>query len=124
MEIGAVDRTTLEVIDRFNGAFNDHDVDAIMSLMTDDCVFDNTRPAPDGELIRGQEAVRAFWASFFERSPEARFDAEEIFAAGDHAVVRWCYRWIRDGQEGHVRGVDIFLVRDGKVAEKRSYVKG
>ncbi len=26
--------------------------------------------------------------------------------------------------EGHVRGVDVFRVRDGKVAEKLSYVKG
>jgi len=39
-------------------------------------------------------------------------------------VVRWIYRWVRDGQEGHVRGVDVFRVRDGKVAEKLSYVKG
>jgi hypothetical protein len=39
-------------------------------------------------------------------------------------VVRWVYHWVRDGVPGHVRGVDVFLLRDGKVAEKRSYVKG
>ena len=58
------------------------------------------------------------------RSPEARFEAEETFAAGDRCVVRWVYHWVRDGQPGHVRGVDVFRVRDGKVAEKLSYVKG
>lgn len=39
--------------------------------------------------------------------------------------MRWLYRWVdREGKEGHVRGVDLFRVRDGKVAEKFSYVKG
>jgi len=115
---------TLAVIHRFNDAFNRHDVDAVMELMTDDCIFDNTRPPPDGERIVGQTAVRAFWAEFFRRSPDARFDTEEIFAAGDRCVVRWTYHWVKDGKPGHVRGVDIFRVRDGKVAEKLSYVKG
>jgi ketosteroid isomerase-like protein len=115
---------TLAVIHRFNDAFNRHDVDAVMALMTDDCVFDNTRPPPDGERIVGQAVVRVFWAEFFRRSPDARFDTEEIFAAGDRCVVRWTYHWVKDGKPGHVRGVDIFRVRDGKVAEKLSYVKG
>jgi ketosteroid isomerase-like protein len=115
---------TLATIHRFNDAFNRHDVDAVMGLMTDDCVFDNTRPAPDGERIVGQAAVRAFWAEFFRRSPHARFDPEEIFAAGDRCVVRWTYHWVKDGKPGHVCGVDIFRVQDGKVAEKLSYVKG
>lgn len=115
---------TLATVHRFNDAFNRHDVDAVMALMTDDCVFDNTRPPPDGERIVGQAAVRAFWAEFFRRSPDARFDTEEIFAAGDRCVVRWTYHWVKDGKPGHVRGVDIFRVQDGKVAEKLSDVKG
>jgi ketosteroid isomerase-like protein len=115
---------TLEVVRRFNEAFNRHDIDAIMALMTEDCVFDNTRPPPDGERFDGQSRVRAFWGQFFARSPSARFETEEIFAAGDRCVVRWVYHWVKDGAPGHVRGVDIIRVRDGKVAEKLSYVKG
>jgi ketosteroid isomerase-like protein len=115
---------TLDTVGRFNEAFNRHDVDAIMALMTEDCLFDNTRPAPDGERVEGHEAVRAFWEAFFARSPQAHFETEEVFGCGARAVVRWTYRWVRDGQAGHVRGVDVFRVRDGKVAEKRSYVKG
>jgi ketosteroid isomerase-like protein len=113
-----------EVIERFNDAFNRHDVEAIMGGMTADCVFENTRPAPDGTRIAGQDAVRAFWEEFFRRSPRARFETEDIFAAGDRCVVQWIYHWVRDGTAGHVRGVDVFRVRDGKVAEKLSYVKG
>lgn len=115
---------TLAAVERFNEAFDRHDVDAVMEAMTEDCVFDGTRPPPDGERIEGQEAVRAFWTAFFERSPQARFDAEEVFACGDRCVVRWRYSWVRDGTPGHVRGVDLFRVRDGRVAEKLSYVKG
>jgi ketosteroid isomerase-like protein len=112
------------VVERFNAAFNRHDVDAIMAEMTEDCVFESTRPTPDGERFVGQLRVRAFWESFFQRSPQARFETEELIVAGDRCAVRWVYHWVRDGNAGHVRGVDLFRVRDGRVAEKLSYVKG
>jgi len=115
---------TRAVVERFNEAFNRHDVDAIMQCMTADCVFENTRPAPDGTRIEGETAVRAFWTEFFARSPQARFETEDIFASGDRCVVQWTYYWVRDGNSDHVRGVDVFKVRDGRVAQKRSYVKG
>ncbi len=115
---------TLAAVERFNAAFNRHDVDAIMAAMTDDCIFESTRPVPDGERLEGQARVRAFWEEFFRRSPEAQFETEEVFAAGNRCVVRWIYRWVRDGVAGRVRGVDLFRVREGRVAEKLSYVKG
>jgi predicted SnoaL-like aldol condensation-catalyzing enzyme len=93
--------------------------------MTDDCIFENTSPFPDGTRYEGQAAVRTFWADFFAGSPHAHFEAEDTFAAGDRATVRWRYTWKNDdGSEGHIRGVDVFRVRDGKVAEKLAYVKG
>jgi ketosteroid isomerase-like protein len=115
---------TLDVIDRFNEIFNRHDVDGIMALMTDDVVFENTSPSPDGERYEGQAAVRAFWEGLFASSPNANFAAEDIFAGGDRCTVRWRYTWKNADSSGHVRGVDVFRVRDGKVAEKLSYVKG
>jgi ketosteroid isomerase-like protein len=115
---------TLATIEAFNAAFNRHDVDAIMALMTDDCVFENTYPPPDGERFAGQAAVRACWEQLFNGSPRALFVWEEVFACADRAVVRWLYRWDGADGAGHVRGVDIMRVRDGKVAEKFSYVKG
>ncbi len=120
----SVAAATLATVKAFNEAFNRHDVDAIMELMTDDCVFDSTRPPPDGEQIVGQAAVRRFWEQFFSRSPQAHFETEEEFATGDRCVVRWVYKWVRNGERGHIRGVDVFRVRDRKVAEKLSYVKG
>jgi len=112
-------------LDAFNAAFNRHDVDAVMALMTDDCVFENTFPAPDGTRYAGQSAVRAFWHAFFQASPRAQIEVEDVFVAGDRGVQRWTYRWVdAQGGAGHVRGVDVFRFRDGRVAEKLSYVKG
>jgi ketosteroid isomerase-like protein len=115
---------TLAAVDAFNMAFNRHDVDAVMALMTDDCLFETTGPAPDGQRRIGQAAVRATWEEFFAASPTDSFTAEEIFASGDRCVVRWRYTWNAADPASHVRGVDVIRVRDGKVAEKLAYVKG
>ena len=117
--------STLAVVEAFNEAFNRHDVDAIMNAMTEDCVFEGTGPVPDGAYFQGQEAVRAVWEGFFSSSPQAYFETEDIFAHGDRCVGRWIYTWVDgDGNPGLLRGVDVFRVRDGKIAEKCSYVKG
>jgi ketosteroid isomerase-like protein len=113
-------RSTEATINAFNEAFGRHDVDAVMALMTDDCIFENTLPPPDGERHVGQAAVRKFWQEFFTGTPQAKFEAEEMVVVGDRATVLWRFDW----GDGHVRGIDLFKVRDGKVAEKLSYVKG
>lgn len=89
----AVGTDTARVINEFNDALNRHDVDAVMALMTDDCVFENTSPGPDGERFVGQRAIRAFWMRMLANSPRARFDAEEIIVCGDRCIVQWRYSW-------------------------------
>ena len=118
------EQATRTAVDRFNEVFNRHDVDALAALLTDDTVFEDTSPAPDGRRIEGRAAVVEFWRGWFARNPDARFEAEEIIVSGSRAVVRWVYRKMRDGQKWHLRGVDIFTVRDGRVAAKLAYVKG
>lgn len=114
---------TQAVVERFNEAFNRQDVEAVMAAMTDDCVFESTAPSPDGVRHEGAAAVREVWKQLFAASPGGVFEGEEIFAAGDRCVVRWRYRWT-GATPGSVRGVDVFRIRDGKVAEKLAYVKG
>jgi len=115
---------TIAAVERFNEAFNAHDVDAVMASMTDDCVFESTTP-PAGERFVGSAAVRKVWDELFSSSPTAHFDGEEVIATGDRCVVRWTYTWVEgDGTEGRVRGVDVLRVRDGLVAEKLAYAKG
>ncbi len=109
----------VEVVATFGEAWAHLDLDAALGLVTDDCVFDATGPAPDGMRHVGRAAIRRAWEAIFSDA-SSRFEPEETFAAGDRVVQRWRYSW--DG--GHVRGVDVFRVREGKVAEKLSYVKG
>ncbi|MCA9873519.1 MAG: nuclear transport factor 2 family protein [Anaerolineales bacterium] len=116
---------TLTLINQFNTAFNQHDIEAVMSLMTEDCIFENTHPRPDGARHNGRWAVRQAFEAFFQSSPQAEFKVEEMFATGNRCIVRWVYYWAREkDQHAHVRGVDIFRVQNGQVAEKLSYVKG
>jgi ketosteroid isomerase-like protein len=112
------------VIDRFNEAFNRHDADALAGLLTDDTVFEDTSPAPDGRRIEGKAAVVAFWRGWFAKNADSIFEAEEMIVSDDRVVVRWVYRKLRNEQPWHLRGVDVFTVRDGKVAAKLAYVKG
>ena len=116
--------STATVIERFNDAFNRHDADALAQWLTDDTVFEDTSPAPDGRRVEGKAAVVAFWRDWFVRNADSVFEAEDTIVAGDRVVVRWIYRKQRDGRPWHIRGVDVFRVRDGKVAEKLAYVKG
>jgi ketosteroid isomerase-like protein len=118
------EENTHRVINNFNEAFNRHDADALSALLTDDTVFEDTSPAPDGRRIDGKAAVVDFWRAWFAQNPDAHFDAEEVIVTGDRAVVLWVYRKMRNGQPWHIRGVDIFTVRHGKVAAKLAYVKG
>ena len=104
----------------FNEAFNRHDVDGMMKLTSEDTLFENTDPAPDGTVYSGKEAVTKFWRDFFRESPQAHIEIEEIFGLGFHCVMRWKYTW----GDGHVRGVDVFKFKDGLICEKLSYVKG
>jgi uncharacterized protein (TIGR03086 family) len=117
-----VAEATRTTIARFGAAFDRGDVDAVMAAMTTDCVFESTAP-PDGQRHEGQEAVQQAWTDFFTASRGAQFETEELIVSDDRAIARWRYTWA-PGSNGHVRGIDLFRVRDGLVAEKLSYVKG
>jgi len=116
--------STLDVVRRFNDAINRHDAAAVAALLTDDTVFENTAPAPDGTRLVGKAAVAAYWERWFVNNPDAKFDSEDVVVAGDRCTVQWVYRKMRDGKPWHLRGMDLLTVRDGKIAAKLAYVKG
>jgi predicted SnoaL-like aldol condensation-catalyzing enzyme len=117
--------SAMRIVLAFNEAFNRQDVAGMMQLMSDDCVFENTDPPPDGTRYSGKQPVTQFWQDFFRESPHAHIDIEEIFSLGNRCIMRWKYSWQDvEGKEGHIRGVDIFRVEDGFISEKFSYVKG
>jgi steroid delta-isomerase-like uncharacterized protein len=120
-----IHEVTTEVLNAFAEAFNRHDADAIMSFMTDDCVFEAS--AGDdicGKRYTGPEAVRAAFAEVFATFPDARWGQARHFVAGDRGVSQWTFTGTRvDGTRVEVHGCDVFTFRDGKIAVKDSYRK-
>ena len=85
------EQATRTAIDSFNEVFNRHDADGLAPLLTEDTVFEDTSPAPDGRRIEGKAAVVEFWRGWFVRNPDARFEAEEVIVSGNRATVLWVY---------------------------------
>ncbi len=123
MKMSQVESAIRAVLE-FKKAFNRHDVAGRMQLLSDDCIFESNSPAPDGTVYSGKEAITQFWQDFFHKSPHAHIEIEQIFGLGMRCVMRWRYEWVDSaGGSWHVRGVDIFQMRNGLIGEEVSYVK-
>ena len=109
------------VIDRFNEAFQSHRAELLRELVADDCVLENTVPAPDGDRHVGREACLAVWQAIAS-DRNGRFDVEEVRLLDDHALIFWRYRW-DEALTDSVRGVNVMRVKGGQVVEARGYVK-
>jgi steroid delta-isomerase-like uncharacterized protein len=116
---------TTEVLEALADAFNRHDADAVLSFMTDDCVFESS-VGPDicGTRYAGREAARAGFAEVFATFPDANWGQARHFVQGDRGVSQWTFTGTRsDGTRVEVHGCDLFTFRDGKIALKDSYRK-
>ena len=108
-------------------AFNDHDLDRIMSFFADDAVLEMLRgPDPWGRRHVGKEAVRAGLASRFEGLPDVHYGNDEHFvdSTADTGISKWTLTGTtREGMRKEVRGCDFYTFRNGKVVRKDSYWK-
>jgi len=114
-----------EVLQAFADAWNRHDIEAIMSFMTEDCVFESSA-GPDvcGTRYAGSEAVRAGFAEVWAIFPDAHWGDARHFVHGERGVSEWTFTGTRaDGSRVEVDGCDLFTFRDGKIALKNSYRK-
>ena len=109
----------------FADAWNRHDAEALMSFMTDDCVFEaSAGPEVCGTRYVGREAVRAGFADVWRTYPDAQWRSPRHFVDGDRGVSEWTFTGTRaDGARVEVHGCDLFTFRDGKIALKNSYRK-
>jgi len=114
--------STAEVIERFNSAFLRHEPALLDDLVADDCVLENSGPAPLGSRHVGREACTAFWRGIAENTA-AHFELEDVELTGERAQIRWRYVW-GAGEADCVRGVNLMRVRHGRIVEGRGYVKG
>ena len=113
------------LLQAFADAWNRHDVDALMSMMTSDCVFEASGGnMVDGERHEGQPAVRAAYAAVFEQYPDAHWGNARHFVTGERGVSEWTFTGtLKDGKRVEVTGCDLFTFRNGKIAIKNSFRK-
>jgi len=116
---------SVETLQAFADAWNRHDVDALMSFMSDDCVFEaSAGPDVAGTRYVGWESVRNGYMEVFATFPDAHWGNARHFVVGDRGVSEWTFTGTRtDGSRVETNGCDLFLFRDGQIAVKNSYRK-
>ncbi len=125
MKTTITDEVTLDFLDAFAAAWNRHDVDALMTFMSDDCVFESSAgPELCGTRSVGREAVRGGFTGAWEAFPDAQWRSARHFICGNRGVSEWTFTGTRaDGTRLEVHGCDVFTFKEGKIALKNSYRK-
>ncbi len=109
----------------FRDGWNRHDVDVLMTFMSNDCVFESTAgPEVCGTRHAGRERVREAFARVFTAFPDATFADARHFVSGNRGVSEWIFRGTTaDGKKVEVNGCDVFTFADDKIAVKSSFFK-
>jgi ketosteroid isomerase-like protein len=118
-------KVTVEFFQSFADAFNAHDLQTIMSHMTDDCVFEaSAGPDLNGEQFTGLEQVKKAFENVFEMFPDAHWGNAKHFILGNRGFSEWIFTGTKsDGTKIEVTGCDLFTFKDGKIDVKNSYRK-
>jgi steroid delta-isomerase-like uncharacterized protein len=106
-----------ELIERYNQAWNDHDVDAIVSMHAPDFVFENHTA---GERAEGDDA-REHIARIFENAPDLRFRGRRLYVREGLVVNEWTATATREGKTLEWDGIDVFPIEDGLIKRKDVY---
>jgi ketosteroid isomerase-like protein len=107
-----------QTIERYNDAWNAHDVDAIVSLHAPGMVFENHTA---GERVEGDE-VGPHVARILENWPDLGFRSRRLYSGDGVVVNEWTATATdRDGRRLEWDGVDIFPFEGGLIARKDVY---
>jgi ketosteroid isomerase-like protein len=115
----------LAVLVAFADAWNRHDIDAIMALMTTDCVFEaSAGPDVCGTRSVGSHEVRAAFLEVWTTFPDAQWKDARHALCGDLGLSEWTFCGTRaDGARVEVNGCDVLTFHGDKIALKNSYRK-
>ncbi|MBL8378126.1 MAG: nuclear transport factor 2 family protein [Burkholderiales bacterium] len=119
-------RVTVVDLDAFAQAWNRHDIDALMSFMTEDCLFHSSiGTEASGTRYVGRDAVRAGFVKAWTDFPDAQWTRARHFVAGRRGVSEWTFVGTRasDGKRVEVDGGDLFTFRGDKIRVKDSWRK-
>jgi steroid delta-isomerase-like uncharacterized protein len=110
---------TKQFAKRYSAAWAAHDPDAIVAMHTDDSVFHIHGGI---EPVVGRDAVREAFATYFEQSPDLRFEPQRLHFGEDHFVSEYVMSGTREGTQFACDGTDVFTLREGLVARKDTYL--
>jgi ketosteroid isomerase-like protein len=115
------------MLDKYQAAWSKHDPDAIIEMMTEDCVYDASfGPEPWGERFVGREAVREGILRNLAASdhPYTELTHYERHLFGDYGFSMWTSMYRNaDGTPVSLHGCDFYEFRDGLVAKKIAFRK-
>jgi steroid delta-isomerase-like uncharacterized protein len=116
---------TIGFLQAFSDAWNRHDVDGLMSFMTDDCIFESSGGENAcGTRYEGAEAVRKGYTKAWKDFPDAQWNNAHHFVHGDRGVSEWIFTGTNaEGKRSEVAGCDLFTFRGGRILVKNSYRK-
>lgn len=116
---------TTEILDDFANAWNEHDLDKLMSHMTQDCVFElSAGPERWGARFDGYDDVRAGYRRVLDMFPDGQWEDARHFIAGGRGVTEWTFRATgADGAKIEVDGCDVFHFEGDKIRVKNSFRK-
>jgi ketosteroid isomerase-like protein len=109
----------------FAQAWNDHDLEALMSFMHEDCLF-HAVAGPDllGRTFKGTAEVREGFKAAWQNFPDAAWLDGDHFVAGERGVSESTFAGTKaDGSRIEARMVDVFTFKDGKILVKNAYRK-
>ena len=123
--MSSAEATTTPSLQALLDAFNAHDVDAILALFTEDCVYDAPRgPGPGGRRFVGKDQVRKGFQARFDGISDVVWGDARHFSSGDRGASEWTIRGTQStGERIEVRGCDLFEYSDGKISRKDSFWK-
>jgi ketosteroid isomerase-like protein len=104
-------------IERYNDAWNAHDVEAIVAFHAPGMVFENHTA---GERVEG-DAVGPHIAGIFERNPDLRFMGRRLYARDGLVVSEWTATTTRAGRRVEWDGIDVFPFEGGLILRKDVY---
>jgi hypothetical protein len=117
---------TLDLLNEMGKAFNNHDIDGIMSYFADDGVFILARgPDPWGKSLKGKNEIRALLTERFKTSKNMKWSLLNQYVCGNNAVTEWLLTGTTGkGEELNLFGCDLFVFNDdGKIVKKDTYWK-
>jgi steroid delta-isomerase-like uncharacterized protein len=107
-----------DLIERYNQAWNDHDLEAAAALHAPDVVFHNYSTA---ERVEGAGAVEEHIAGIFRSYPDIRFRSRRLYAREGLVVSEWTATATKDGRKLEWDGVDVFPIENGLIKRKDVY---